>query len=153
MIESIPGIESTGGPHGISLLRHAKAGLRDNYGLELSQEQVDESSTLISFLEKLGTADNQVENIEIADDEKTRYLGDYMYGEGPNDGLSIRTNMWNMLALGKLGKTGGSLYQKSTNTFSYNGTTSVEVSFLFEREKVVALTVTEPGLTLKAVKV
>jgi len=153
MIESTPGVETIGGPHGISLLRHAKAGLRSNYGIILTKEQINDSNKLISYLEKLGTADKQVVSIEMTDEEKKKYIGDYKYGEGPNDGLTVKINMRKMLALGKLGKSGGSLYQKSSNVFSYNGTTSVEVRFLFENDKVVGLTIVEPDMTLKAIKV
>ena len=153
IIQSTPGIESNGGPHGISLLRHAKAGLRSNYGVDLTEKQKEDSNKLISYLEKLGTADPQEANIEMSESDKDKYLGDYMYGEGPNDGLTVRINMWKRLALGKLGKSGGSLNQKSPGVFTYNGTTSVEVKFSMEDDKVVSLTITEPDLTLKAIKV
>ena len=153
MIESTPGVETIGGPHGISLLRHAKAGLRNNYGITLTEKQKNDSNELVDYLEKLGTADKQEENIEMTEEEKSKFLGDYKYAEGPNDGFSVKINMGKRLALGKLGKTGGSLYQKSSNVFTYNGTTSVEIRFLFENDKVVSLTLVEPDLTLKAIKV
>lgn len=153
MIASTPGVETIAGPHGISLLQHAKAGLRSNYGLSLSKEQENESNELISYLENLGTADSKAVDLEMSAADKEKYLGDYRYGEGPNDGVTVQLNMRKMLSLGKLGKFGGGLFQKSPNVFSYNGTSSVEIVFTVENDKVLALTILEPDLTLKAVKV
>ena len=152
MIESMPGIESIAGPHGISLLRHAKAGLRSNYGITLSEKQVVDSNALIAYLEQLGTADSKEKDIEMTEEDKQKYLGDYRYGEGEDEGFTVKINMRKNLSLGKLGKSGGALYQKSPNVFSYNGTPSIEVHFTLADDQVVFLTVVEPELTLKAVK-
>ena len=152
MIESYPGIEAMDGPHGISLLRHAKAGLRDNYGLTLTEQQIVDSNKLIDYLAALGTADKKSMDIEMSKENKQKYLGDYRYGEGETEGFTVKLNMRDNLSLGKLGKSGGALYQKFPNVFSYNGTPSVEVHFNLEDDRVVSLTVVEPDLTLKAVK-
>lgn len=150
MIEEMPGIQSLPGPHGISLLQHVKAGLRSK---ELTEKQKSNSNKLISYLEKLGGADIQEPHIEMSDAEKEKYLGDYKYGEGETDGFSVKLNMRKMISLGKLGKFGGALFQKSPNVFSYNGVSSVEISFEVVEDKVLSLTVTEPNLQLKAIKV
>ena len=150
MIETTPGIQAVGGPHGISLLQHAKNGARAE---GLSDRQKEEAKKLIDYLESLGNADIQAKHLEMTELEKEKYLGDYRYGEGPDDGFSIKLNMRKLLALGKIGEFGGALYRKADNVFIYNGTTSVEITFSFEEEKVVSLTIHEPGLTLKAKKV
>jgi hypothetical protein len=153
MIESTPGVESIPGPHGISLLQHAKAGLRSDYGVIITAEQEDYCNMLISYLEKLGSADYIATNIEMTSTEKEKYIGDYLYGEGLNDGLTVKLNSRNMLTLGKLGKSGGSLYQQFPNVFTYNGIGYVEIKFTVENDKVIALTIFEPDLILKAAKV
>ena len=153
MIEANPGIETMDGPHGISLLRHAKAGLRSNYGVTLTESQIESSNELIAYLEELGTADKKVRDIVMTAEEKEKYIGDYRYGEGELEGFTVKINMRENLSLGKLGKSGGALFQKSPNVFTYNGINSVEVHFTLENDKVVALTIVEPDLTLKAVKV
>lgn len=150
MIETTPGVQSIDGPHGISLLQHAKTGLRSD---ALSDKQKEQSNMLVKYLEGLGNADNKVENLEMSETEKEKYVGDYMYGSGAADGFSIKLNMRKMIALGKLGAFGGGLYQISKNKFLYNGVKSVEVTFAMENEKVVSLTVHEPDLTLTAKKV
>jgi len=153
MIETNPGFETIGGPHGISLLSHAKAGLRANYGLELTAAEVDGSKELIAYLEKLGTADPQAKDIAMSEAEQAKFIGDFKYGDGPKDGLTVKLNMRQQLSLGRLGNSGGTLFQKAPNVFTYNGTTSVEIQFSLEENIVKSLTVVEPGLSFKAIKV
>lgn len=150
MITSIPGVETIGGPHGISLLSHVKAGSNSD---DLTEIQKQEYSKLIEYLDSLGTADGKVLNMEMTEDAKKKYLGDYKYGDDPNQGVSIKLNMRKLISLGKLGSFGGALYKKGENVFSYNGTSSVEISFEEVNEKIISLTIHEPNLVLKAIKV
>lgn len=141
MIEFIPGVQQTLGPHGISLLQHAKNG----------DAKSKESSELIDYLTALGDADGtKYQTMNEAD--KQKYLGDYKYGEEDSEGFSIKLNMKKLLSLGKIGKFGGALLKIGDNKFIYNGAPSVEISFQFDKEKVVSMTVQEPRLTLMARK-
>ncbi len=150
MIEFAPGIQRTMGPHGISLLQHAKAGLRMEK--EMTASQVVNCKDLISYLESLGDADGaQYEDIN--EEEKPKYLGDYKYGTADEQGFSVRLNMRKLLSLGKIGSFGGALYKIGDNKFFYNGAPSTQISFKFEGEKVVSLTVKEPGSEVVATKI
>ena len=150
MIETTPGVQSIMGPHGITLLQHVKNGMQSETS---SEQQKRDSSKLLSYLEGLGNADVQVTNLKMEEGEMQKYLGDYMYGDGAEDGFSVKLNMRKMLSLGKLGKFGGGLFRKSENIFTYNGITSVEISFELQKGSVISLTVHEPDLTLRAKKV
>jgi hypothetical protein len=149
MIEATPGIQSIDGPHGISLLQHARNGISKKESL--SAPQIAESEQLIAYLESLKNADGR-QYLEMTDDKK-KYLGDYKYGDGEKEGLTIRLNMREMISLGKLGQFGGALYKIGDNKYIYNGALSVQISFQFENDKVISLTIEEPDLTLKAIKV
>jgi hypothetical protein len=149
MIEATPGIQSIDGPHGISLLQHARNGISKKESL--SAPQIAESEQLIAYLESLKNADGR-QYLEMTDDKK-KYLGDYKYGDGEKEGLTIRLNMREMISLGKLGQFGGALYKIGDNKYIYNGAPSVQISFQFENDKVISLTIEEPDLTLKAIKV
>ena len=149
MIEFYPGIQTNYGPHGISLLQHAKVGLRMKD--KMTEVQILNSEKLISYLTDLGDADGE-EYLEMTDD-KEKYLGDYKYGEGEKDGFSIKLNMRDMLSLGRLGAFGGALYKIGDNKFTYNGAPSVEISFQTENNVVKSLTLKEPDLVLVAKKV
>jgi hypothetical protein len=130
MIESTPGIQRIAGPHGISLLQHAKTGLSSD------KNSGPEAKLLVQYLESLGDADSTV---YAAMDEK--------------EGFSVKVNMRKFITLGKLGKNGGALYKIGDSQFLYQSTTSVKISFVIENDKVLSLTVTEPGLTLTAKKI
>jgi hypothetical protein len=150
MIQAQPGIQSIAGPHGITLLQHANTGLRAE-GLTNAQKKASEK--LVAYLEKLGNADIRQTNIPMEEADKQKYLGDYKYGEGAEDGFTVRINMRKLLSLGKLGKNGGGLFRTAEHVFTYNGTPSVRVTFALEQGKVVSLTVQEPDLVLTAIKV
>jgi len=145
MISTYPGIQRNWGPHGISLLQHAKTGL--------NAEGVNKSTCqqLIDYLESLGDADGR-NYLGVEEAEKAKYLGDYKYGDGPDDGFTIKLNLRKMISLGKLGKSGGALLRISENEFTYQGAPSVIIKFLVEGNRVVSLTLSEPGLVLTAVK-
>ncbi len=150
MIEFHPGIQRKMGPHGISLLQHARAGNRMKE--LMTKNEVDNLKRLIDYLERLGDARGET-YLELSKEEQKKYLGDYKYGEGPNDGFSITLNMRNLISLGSLGGFGGALYRIGDQTFTYNGAPSVTITFAVEKEKVQSLTLVEPDLILTAKKV
>lgn len=146
MLQGSPGIQSIAGPHGISLLQHVKNGMEESGGNREGYKK------LLPYLAAFGNADSPA-YAELAAADKEKYLGDYRYGDGEGEGFSVKLNRRKLITLGRLGKNGGALYRLSDNTFTYNGAPSVTVSFLQEGEKLVSLTVSEPGLTLTAKKV
>jgi hypothetical protein len=145
MIEAYPGIQRNFGPHGISLLQHAKTGLQTD-GVNKTNAQ-----KLVDHLQNLGDADGKT-YLETSEDQKTKFVGDYKYGTGNSDGFTIKLNMRKLLALGKLGKSGGSLLRIGDNEFTYQGAPSVTIKFVLENNVVRSLILNEPGLTLTAVK-
>jgi hypothetical protein len=149
MIKGLPGVQGIYGPHGISLLSHARAGLRSAEGS--SQKQVSEQ--LIAYLEERGDANPAMEHLPLDDEAKESYLGDYTYGEDPSDGFSVRLNMRKLLSFGPLGKFGGALYRQASGVFLYNGVKSVEIRFNESNGRIVSLTVTEPGFEIEAKKI
>jgi hypothetical protein len=150
MVQAIPGIQSTQGPHGISLQRHTEAGLRMTD--DMTDLEKRNSEELIAWLESIGGADIKEKDIPLTPENQAKYLGDYRYGEGPTEGFSVRLNMTDRLCLGKLGQFGGALYQKEENKFTYNGISSVEIHFELKDGKVIALSIHEPDFSLKALK-
>ncbi|WP_200960629.1 hypothetical protein [Sediminicola sp. YIK13] len=149
MIEAQPGVQTIAGPHGISLLQHAKNGLRFD---GLNQKQKNGNQALIDYLESLGNADIQAENLVLSALEKERYLGEYKYGDGPEDGFSIKLNMRDNLSFGKLGNFGGMLYRTGADEFIYNAMPTVKITFNKENNKITGLTIHEPDFTLTAKK-
>lgn len=145
MITFSPGLQRTQGPHGISLLQHVKNGISGK------SSAIDEANKLVDYLVALGDADSQ-KYLEMTETDKQKYLGDYKYGDSGIEGFSIKLNMKKLLSLGKIGKFGGALLKIDENKFTYNGAPSVTISFQFQNDKVISLTIHEPNLTLIAKK-
>ena len=153
IVAASPGVQTIAGPHGISLLQHARAGLRMEE--VLSERERRDSNALIAYLEELGDAGSQDDYSEVKESDKAKYLGDYKYGTGADDGFVVTLNMRKMLLLKKMGKFagGGTLYQIGESRFSCNGTKTAEISFSSSNGSVSSLTIREPNLTLTATKV
>lgn len=149
-LQAHPGIGRIAGPHGISLLQHARNGLRSGTA---DPDRADAHRELIAYLESLQPEDDREPPPRLTDDEQTAYLGDYRFGDGPTDGFRIQRNLRKRLAFGRFGTFGGSLYPVAEQTFAYNGCPSVTIRFEKDGQQVVSLTVDEPGLTLLARKV
>jgi hypothetical protein len=71
-IAARPGIQKTYGPHGITLMSHARAGGAD-------------SAPVVEYLKGLGDADIPLPSASISPAERDALVGKYVYGTGPRD--------------------------------------------------------------------
>lgn len=150
VVESTPGIQRSTGPHGISLLDHAYAGERMKD--KMTTNEIKNLQLTIEYLETLGDAGGE-QYLDVNLEEQKKYLGNYKYGEGEQDGFTIAINMRKLLSLGPIGGFGGALYKIGDNKFIYNGAPSVIITFEMQNETIKSMTLSEPGLTLVADKV
>src|SRR6188472_3190603 len=74
IIETVPGIQTHRGPHGITLLQHAKNRLNDK---NISPTDNANVNKVISYLESLGDADTKPASFQITEEEKQKYIGEY----------------------------------------------------------------------------
>lgn len=147
--EANPGIQRVEGPHGFNLMFHARIGLRIE---GRNPQEKEQSQRLVDYLEQLGGADLSIESTDLAEADKQAYPGDYKYSDRPEEGFSVQLNMRKLLALGKIGSFGGALFCVGPDTFRYNGTSSVTITFQRKLDQVVSFTLEEPGLSLTATK-
>lgn len=150
IITASPGIQSVTGPHGISLLNHAKSGLRMDTMTETERSKVQ---AVIDYLEALGGADPKPESQTIAENEKELLQGEYRYGEGDTDAFVVGLNMRKQLSFGRKGTFGTGMYRVNGNVFGANSAPSIKINFEIVDDKVLGLTLEEPDLVLKAVRV
>lgn len=150
MIDYYPGIQEKSGPHGISLLRHARIGQRMKD--EMSAKENDNLKRLIDYLESLGNADGETYP-EVSSKDQENYVGDYKYGDGPEEGVTVSSNRRKMLSLGPLGGFGGALNKIGMHRFKFEAAPSVSVTFHLEDGTVNALTIQEPDMKTVAKKV
>lgn len=150
LVENMPGIQSRTGPHGITLLQHAKNRLEDKTITEADRTNVNK---LISYLEGLGNADIRSKNIELTDAEKQRYLGEYKFGNGASDSFVIDMNSRKWLQIGRKGSSGVRMRNVGEHTFSPPASSAVKIIFKMEGEKAVGLSIHEPEPLLTASRI
>ena len=76
-VEASPGIQGIPGPHGITLLSHAKAG-------------GDQAQPVAEFLESVGGANQRTEAVQIDEQARKIYLGEYSFGSTAHDKLTVQ---------------------------------------------------------------
>ena len=102
IIETMPGIQSHPGPHGITLLQHAKNRLEDKTISETDKANVNK---VISYLEGLGNADMKPKSLELTEEEKKKFLGEYRFGDGEGEIFVVdvhRLGFFKWVAKGRL---------------------------------------------------
>jgi hypothetical protein len=75
-VAASPGVQKTRGPHGITLLAHAKAG-----GAR--------AADVVKYLETVGDADVTYTNEPLSDADRAAIVGTYTFGSGPADRLTV----------------------------------------------------------------
>ena len=150
IIETIPGIQTHGGPHGITLLQHAKNRLEDK---NISAGDAANVKNVISYLEGLGNADMKPKNLEVTEEEKKKYLGEYRFGAGDGEIFVVDVHRLGFLQIGRKGSSPRALRKVDENTFSPAGAPSVKIIFKIANDKAISLTVHEPAPTVTAARV
>lgn len=150
MVESFPGIQSIPGPHGITLLQHAKNRLRVK---DIPAGDIANVNKVIAFLEGLGNADMKPISKEITEEEQQKYLGQYRFGKGADEIFVIDLNMRKLMQIGRKGSFGRVMNKVDETVFSPGGAPSVKISFKFVDEKAISLTIHEPEPIVTALRV
>ncbi len=135
-----PGVQRIPGPHGITLLQHAK------FGKERARH-------VVAYLESLGDADIGAVNLETSDEQKQRYLGRYVFGTGDDDAFEVITNSRGFLAIRRGDRFGRTLLRVEDHGFAPGGAAAVRVRFNVQGDRVVSLTVHDPVPLLTATRI
>ena len=150
IIETVPGIQTHGGPHGITLLQHAKNRLENK---DISASDAANVNKVISYLQSLGNADIQPKNLDVTEEEKKKYLGEYRFGNGEGEIFVVDLHQRGFLQIGRKGSFGRKLSKVDDNIFSPAGAPSVKIIFKITNDKAVSLSVHEPEPLVTAVRV
>lgn len=141
IIETVPGIQSHTGPHGITLLQHAKNRLEDK---NISAADSGNVNKVISYLEGLGNADVKPKSLEVNEEDKKMYPGEYRFGDGETELFVVDLHRLGFLQVGRKGYAGRRLNKVDDNTFSPAGAASVKIIFKMKDDKAIALSIHEP---------
>ncbi len=150
IIETIPGIQSIAGPHGINLLQHAKNRLTDK---NISAEDKNNVDKVISYLEKVGNADKKAKSWDITEEEKQKYIGEYKFGDGEGEIFVVDLTSSKALKVGRKGSFGNMLKKVDEHTFSPTGAPSVKIIFKMNTDKAGSFSIHEPEPLITAIKI
>ena len=133
-IEAAPGIQRTRGPHGITLLAHARAG-----GAAAAE--------VLKYLESLGDADPRYTDQPLSEAEYAAVAGDYSFGAGASERLKVARNARGALTIARTGGVERNLFHHGGLVFNPAGAEAVRLRF---ESKV--LTITDGPLTVTATR-
>jgi hypothetical protein len=141
MVEAIPGIQRTRGPHGITLLAHAKAG-------------GPSAAEMVTYLESLGDADQKYPNQPLSDAEQASLSGDYAVENASVQRLRVGKN-----ARGDFSISGPdvlvdrALFHQGGFVFNPAGAEAVRIRFQLDGRRAVSLSVEDGAATIAARRV
>ena len=150
IIETVPGIQTHGGPHGITLLQHAKNRLENK---DISSPDAANVKKVISYLETLGNADIKPKSLEVTEEEKKKYAGEYRFGTGEGEIFVVDIHRLGFVQIGRKGSSPRKLNKIDESSFSPSGAPSVKIIFKITSDKAVSLGIHEPEPLVTAVRV
>lgn len=135
-ITASPGIQATKGPHGITLLNHARAG-----GAA--------AKPVLDYLASLGGADPQPKLAPLSDEERGKLVGSYRFGPGERDLFDVSVEQ-GRFQIGRRGGTPRGLAHLGDLEFFPAGAEPVSIRFQLTEGVVDGLEVQDADLVLKA---
>ena len=135
-IAATPGLQRMRGPHGLTLMLHARQG-------------GPQAAEVVKFLETLGDADQGYRNEPLHAEERASLEGRYTFGDRPRDSFIVATER-NQLVITRVGATPRNVFHQGQFAFHAAGAPSVKIRFERDGAKVVALTVSDPDLVVRA---
>lgn len=132
-----PGIQRTLGPHGITLMAHAKAGGPD-------------ASAVVQYLASLGDADAPTPTQPLAPADRDELVGRYVYGPGARDHFIVDVQQ-DRLGIDRPNSPARRFLMHTGNlVFFPSGVPTAKIAFVKENGKVTRLTLTDPNVMLTA---
>jgi hypothetical protein len=137
-LAATPGLQRMRGPHGFTLMVHAKMG-----GAQ--------AAPVVALLESLGDANLPYRDEPLTADERASLEGRYTFGDRPRDAFVVSTQR-NQLMLTRTGAAARGLFHQGQFRFLAAGGPSVAIRFERDGNKTTALTVSDPDLVVRARK-
>ena len=141
-IAARPGVQRNLGPHGLTLMWHARQGGPD-------------AAAVVQYLTALGDADVPPATSPLATTDRDALVGKYTYGSGSRDSFTIevRKDMLGreQLTIERAGAPSRqNLYHVGNLVFFPTGVPSTKIAFAREGAKITQLTVADPNVVLTA---
>jgi hypothetical protein len=137
LVGARPGIQKTYGPHGITLMAHARAGGAD-------------AAAVVEYLKGLGDADIPLPSTPIAPADRDALVGKYVYGPGPRDYFTVDVQRDQLGFDRPSAPTRRFLIHTGNLVFFPTGVPSVKIAFAKEGGKVTQFTIADPQVMVTA---
>jgi len=134
-----PGLQKIRGPHSLSLMVHAKAG-----GVP--------AAAVVAYLESIGDAALPLTDEPMSDEDRAMLDGRYVFGDRPRDSFAVATKP-NQVAIARPGVGPRFLRHLGKLEFVPPGAPAVRIRFERDGGKIVAFTVHDPDVVVRARKV
>ncbi len=131
LVAARPGIQKIYGPHGITLMSHARAGGPD-------------ALPVVEYLKSIGDADTPLPSVAIAPADRDALAGKYVYGPGPRDYFTVDVQRDQRGIDRPSGPSRRGLIHTGNLVFFPAGVPSVKIAFVRDGAKVTQLTVADP---------
>ena len=138
-VQAMPDIQRTPGPHGITLMSHARSG-------------GEPAGAVVEYLKSVGDADIGATSLDITSAQKKIYIGRYSFGKGDNDAFEVLTNRSGALAIKRGERFGRRLHRVEEHGFAPGGASAVRIRFEIEDGRATALTIHDPTPLVKALR-
>jgi hypothetical protein len=136
LVAARPGIQKTLGPHGITLMSHARAGGAG-------------AAPVVEYLTSIGGADTRSPSTAIAPADRDAVVGKYVYGPGPRDYFTVDVQRDALGIDRPSGPSRRGLIHTGNLVFFPIGVPTVKIAFAREGQ-ATRLTVADPDVTVTA---
>lgn len=137
-VEAAPGIVRIKGPHGITLLAHARAG-------------GERARAVLEYLTPMADADLRPVFEPLSEAEQSELVGTYRFGSGESERIEVAINR-GQLAFRRFGATARPLFHVGQRRFFPLGADAVRIGFGSQPNASMVLTVHDPGPVLTALR-
>jgi hypothetical protein len=134
-VTAYPGVQRIQGPHGLSVLHHARAGKSDE---------------VVKYLENLGDADTKYPSAALSAGDPEALVGTYTFGPNPTDRLIVATNARGGLGVTRDGQGERLLWHHGNRVFNPAGAEAVRLRFEPATGRATTLVVVDGPVQLEA---
>ena len=133
-----PGIQRLHGPHGLTLMHHARQG-------------GDGAKPVVEYLAALGDADVGHVDLPLDDSVRGAVIGEYVFGAAPSQRLQVfLPERQQRLSMRREAGTARALFHQGDAVFHPAGAPDVRIAFAIEGDRASGLAITAPGPVLQA---
>ena len=133
-----PGLQKIRGPHSLSLMVHAKAG-------------GPPAAAVVAYLESIGDAALPLTDEPLSAEERAMLDGRYTFGDRPRDSFTVATKP-TQVSLVRAGASARFIRHLGRLEFVPPGAPTVRIRFERDGDRIVAFTIADPDVVVRAKK-